>query len=65
MVFGSYDVAWWRENDTMSSHQCSPDEMDQVIKGSLAIEQYPINSNRDKAVVGNIVSKMQFIVLDI
>ena len=56
IVFGWYDSEWWRETDLVDTFDCSIDEMDAVIEGSIAIQQYPINEAVNKPVIGNIVS---------
>ena len=44
--------------DTENPHRCTIAQLEEVIDSSLALQQYPINENMNKKVVGDLVSKI-------
>ena len=40
----------------MFSHDCTEEQLDLVVKGSLAIESYDVTRDTDKRVVGDLVN---------
>ena len=47
---------WWLMSDDASPFDCTGEQLYEVLKGSLAIQQYPINEQVNKVVVGGLVS---------
>ena len=55
LFHGFYDREWWQEPDTVFTYSCTADQLYEVVDRSFAIQQFPINSNRDKKAVGDLV----------
>ncbi len=55
MVFGWYDNNWWEE---AGQFNCTSEQLYTVVKGSLAVQHYPVIDDTSRKVIGNIVSKV-------
>ena len=54
-MFGWYNDKWWQISDDRNPFDCTSEQLYEVLVGSFAIQQYPINEPDDKVVVGDWV----------
>ena len=54
-MFGWYNDKWWQISDDRSPFDCTSEQLYEVLVGSFAIQQFPINELEDKVVVGDWV----------
>ena len=55
IVFGWYNDKWWQLSDGRSPFDCTSEQLYEVLDGSFVIQQFPINEQEDKVVVGDWV----------
>ena len=54
-MFGWYNDKWWQISDEGSPFDCTSEQLYEVLDGSFVIQQFPINEQKDKVVVGDWV----------
>ena len=53
LTYGWYMNEWWNTNDT----RCNPKEIETAITRAIAIQQYPITSDKSATAIGDLVRR--------